>query len=209
MDAGYRDIHLANPCAIKQYEGLKYTDDRHDAFWLAHLLALDILPEGYIYPKEDRPVRDLLRKRSFLVRQRTMHIHSLRTMIERSTSRRFSSREIYKLEASDLKEIFDDKHLILSARASVASICFLTHHIERIQKAVKKRVKIRESFKYLRTVPGIGEVLALTIMLEVWAISVDSQRWAISPLMPGAYPRRGYRMERARAKGSARTAIGT
>ena len=167
MDAGYRDIHLANPCAIKQYEGLKYTDDRHDAFWLAHLLALDILPEGYIYPKKDRAVRDLLRKRSFLVRQRTMHIHSLRTMIERSTSRRFSSREIYKLEASDLKGIFDDKHLILSARSSVAAIGFLTHHIERIQKAVKKRVKIRESFKYLRTVPGIREVLALTIMLEV------------------------------------------
>ena len=44
MDEGYGDIHLANPCAIKQYEGLKYTDDRHDAFWLAHLLVLGILP---------------------------------------------------------------------------------------------------------------------------------------------------------------------
>ncbi|MCD6264952.1 MAG: hypothetical protein J7K02_03170, partial [Deltaproteobacteria bacterium] len=67
MDAGYGCIHLANPSAIKQYEGLKHGDDRSDAFWLAHVLSLGILPEGYIYPKEDRPVRDLLRKRSFLV----------------------------------------------------------------------------------------------------------------------------------------------
>ena len=50
MDNGYR-VHLATPSANKQYEGLKHTDDRHDAFWLAHLLALGILAEGYIYPK--------------------------------------------------------------------------------------------------------------------------------------------------------------
>ena len=85
MDAGYSCVHLANPSAIKQYEGLKHTDDRHAAFWLAHVLSLGILPEGYIYPKEDRPVRDLLRKRLFLVRQRTSHILSLQSMIERQT----------------------------------------------------------------------------------------------------------------------------
>ena len=51
MEAGYR-VHLANPSAIKQYEGLKYTDDTWDSFWLAHLLRLGILPEGHIYPKE-------------------------------------------------------------------------------------------------------------------------------------------------------------
>ena len=53
--------------AFHRAQGLKYSDDRHDAFWLAHMLVLGILPEGYIYPKKDRPVRDLLRKRSFLV----------------------------------------------------------------------------------------------------------------------------------------------
>ena len=167
MDAGYGDIHLANPCAIKQYEGLKYTDDRHDAFWLAHLLALGILSEGYIYPKEDRPVRDLLRKRSFLVRQRTRHIHSVRSMIERHTSKRLSSSEIKKLEVPDLEIFFQNEHLILSAGANVAAIAFLTHHITRIQKAVRKKAKLREPFELLRSVPGIGEILALTIMLEV------------------------------------------
>ncbi|MDY7037434.1 MAG: hypothetical protein SV375_14875, partial [Thermodesulfobacteriota bacterium] len=53
---------LANPAAIKQYEGLKHTDDKWDSFWLAHMKRLEILPEGYIYFKEERPVRDALRR---------------------------------------------------------------------------------------------------------------------------------------------------
>src|SRR5437763_2840572 len=62
MEKGYR-VHLANPAAIQQYNGLKYTDDHSDARWLAHLLRLAVLPEGYIYPKAERAVRDVLRKR--------------------------------------------------------------------------------------------------------------------------------------------------
>jgi hypothetical protein len=53
MDKGYR-LYLANTAAIQQYNGLKYTDDDSDARWLAHLLRLGILPEGYIYPKQER-----------------------------------------------------------------------------------------------------------------------------------------------------------
>lgn len=59
-------MHLANTAAIQQYAGLKYTDDGSDARWLAHLLRLRLLPEGYIYPKEERAVRHLLRKRDNL-----------------------------------------------------------------------------------------------------------------------------------------------
>jgi transposase len=166
MDKGYR-VHLANPSAIKQYEGLKHSDDRHDAFWLAHLLALGILPEGYIYPKEDRPVRDLLRKRSFLVKQRTAHILSLQSMLEREKASRLRGNEIKSLRAEDIARIFREEHLVLSAQANRASIEFLGHHIKRIEKAVRKRVKLCKSFEYLLTVPGIGNILALTIMLEV------------------------------------------
>jgi transposase len=69
MEAGH-PVHITNTWAVKQYEGLKYADDRHHARWLAQILALGILPDGFIYPKEERPVRDLLRRRSFLVKKR-------------------------------------------------------------------------------------------------------------------------------------------
>ena len=77
MEKGYR-LHLANTAAIQQYNGLKYTDDHSDARWLAHLLRLGVLPEGYIYPKQERAVRDLLRKRGQLVHQRTANLLSIR-----------------------------------------------------------------------------------------------------------------------------------
>ena len=57
MDAGYR-VHLANTTAIKKYEGLKYSGDFADAAYLAQLLRLGLLPEGYIYPREERAGRD-------------------------------------------------------------------------------------------------------------------------------------------------------
>lgn len=93
MDAGYA-LHLVNTSAVKQYEGLKYVDDRHDARWLARLLALGILPEGYIYPKQDRPLRDLLRRRAFLMRKRTSHVIAMRAIYERETGRRITSNEL-------------------------------------------------------------------------------------------------------------------
>lgn len=176
MDAGYGCVHLANPSAIKQYEGLKHGDDRHDAFWLAHLLSLGILPEGYIYPKEDRPVRDLLRKRSFLVKHRTAHILSLQSMIERQTSKKISSVDIKrKFTSDDIEQLFQEEHLMKYAKVSLSSIEFLTHHIRSIEKMVRKKIKIRKPFEYLHTVPGIGDILALTIMLEVGEISRFAQ----------------------------------
>ena len=59
QEAGFI-VHLANTTAIKVYEGLKHTNDKTDAFWLAHILRLGLLPEGHIYPKEDRGLRELL-----------------------------------------------------------------------------------------------------------------------------------------------------
>lgn len=170
MEAGY-DLHLANPCAIQQYNGLKYTDDQHDAFWLAHLLSLGILPEGYIYPREERPIRDLLRKRSYLVRHRTSQIQSLQSMIERYNGQHVSANEIKKMRLGDVASLFEEDDLQLSAQASVDNIKCLTRHINAIQKRVKDVLKIRKPFQLLMTVPGIGEILTLTIMLEVGDIN--------------------------------------
>jgi len=83
MESGYK-AHLANPAAIQKYTGLKHSDDQHDAFWLAEMLRLGILPEGYIYPKEERPIRDLLRKRGQLVKLRTSLVISLQNTISRN-----------------------------------------------------------------------------------------------------------------------------
>ncbi len=70
VELGY-PVHLANTLAIQQYNGIKYTNDASDARFLAHLLRLDILPKGFIYPQPMRYVRDVLRRRILLVKQST------------------------------------------------------------------------------------------------------------------------------------------
>jgi transposase len=166
MDAGYQQFHLANPAAIKQYEGLKHSDDQHDAFFLAQLLILGILPEGYIYPKEDRPVRDLARKRLFLVRNKTAHVLSLESLIQRCCALKVTSNEMRKLSTKDLQQWLKEKHLILSAQANLDSIQFLTQQILRLEEAIREKIKLSQPFQNLMTVPGIGKILAMTIMLE-------------------------------------------
>lgn len=170
QENGYK-VHLANPSAIKQYEGLKHTDDKWDSFWLAHMKRLNILPEGYIYPKEERPVRDILRRRLLFVKHRTSHILSLQSSITRNLGYKMSTREIKRLEESDADALFDEPFLILAAKNSVAAIRFLTKRIKEIENAVKSRVRIKPEFECLLTMPGIGNILGLTIMLEVGDIN--------------------------------------
>src|SRR5437870_12218530 len=101
LEAEYR-VHLANPAAMQQYSGLKYTDDHSDARWFAHLLRLGVLPEGYIYPKAERAVRDLLRKRAHLVRQHTANVLSVQNIMARNTGTRFRAKRIQELTTQQL-----------------------------------------------------------------------------------------------------------
>ena len=167
MDAGYGCVHLANPSAIKQYEGLKHSDDQHDAFFLAQLLILGILPQGYIYPKENRPVRDLARKRMFLVKHKTAHILSLQSLITRCSGQRISSNQLRTFKRADLKQLLKEKHLIISAQTNLDCIAFIKKQIHGLEKVIKSKINLSQAFNGLLTVPGIGNILAMTIMLEV------------------------------------------
>ncbi len=165
MEKGYK-VHLANPAAMQQYSGLKYTDDKSDAFWLAEMLRLKILPEGYIYPKQERYVRDLLRKRMQLVQHRTALFLSMKSMISNCTTIRLSRSERKDLENEEIRKMFDDPYQVMSAESLNDMIKNFNVKIEEIEKTVLKAVKLRKEFKKLLTVWGIGKILGLTIMLE-------------------------------------------
>jgi transposase len=166
MDLGYA-VHLANPLAIQKYSGLKYADDKHDAFWLAEMLRLGILPEGYIYPKEERPVRDLLRKRRHLVKLRTSLILSLQNILSRNYGVKVAVREVKRLTEDRVSPLLEgNEDLALAGQSSKEMIDQLTRQIGKIEAAIVKRIELKESYRYLLTLPGVGKILALTIMLE-------------------------------------------
>jgi len=165
MEQVYR-VHLANTAAIQQYNGLKYTDDNSDARWLAHLLRLGVLPEGHIYPKAERPVRDLLRKRSQLVRQRTTNLLSIQNLLTRNTGSSMKANQIKGLDVQQVDELLPNADLALAVKANLAVMLSADEQVEVVERTVTQRVKLRPQFSFLKTVPGIGEILALTIMLE-------------------------------------------
>jgi transposase len=174
MAASYR-VHLVNTAAVKQYEGLKYTDDDSDAFWLAHLLRLGILPTGHIYPKESRAVRDLLRKRGQLVRQRTAHILSIENLYARNSGDRLSCNAIKCLTEEQIQQQFADPNVALAIDSNRILMNALDQQIKVLEQALLKQTKLNPRYRKLLTIDGVGEVLALTITLETGDIGRFAQ----------------------------------
>ena len=170
MDAGY-PVHLVNTAAVKQYEGLKYTDDDSDTFWLAHLLRLGILPTGHIYPKESRPVRDLLRKRCQLVQQRTTHILSIQNLWIRNTGVKLSCNSIKQLSYEHIEQRFDDPNLVLAIDSNRLIMLALAEQVKQVEKRVLEQAKLDPHYRYLLSVNGVGKIIVLTIMLETGDIN--------------------------------------
>jgi len=168
--AGYR-MHLANPAAIKRYEGLKRSGDEADAVYLAHLLRLGLLPEGYICPKQQRAVRDLARKRMQLVRSRTQHILAVENIQARESGARMKAEQIKRLDAQSVQTMPLVQEVKLALQANLAVIGTLTQQIDKLERCLHERVRLREEFGLLKSAPGIGETLATTIMLETGAVA--------------------------------------
>jgi len=165
MEAGHR-VHLANPGAMKQYSGLKHGDDDSDAAWLAQMLRLGLLPEGYIYPKAERGVRDLLRQRGRLVQQRTAQILSLQNQVHRSTGLRLSGTTIKRASEEEAASWVGDREVALSLTSNLSVLRCLDQQVTVLERAVLTQVKERPEYVGMQTVPGVGKILALTVVLE-------------------------------------------
>jgi transposase len=165
MEAGYH-VHLANPAQLKDCAAPKFTGDAHDAERLAYLLHRGDLPEGYIYPKEVRPVRDVLRRRLMLVRQRTQTILSLQAMIARTTGGGVSGAKLKKWTLDDILRVFAADADRFIARELLATIHELEKRVKKMDDYVRKYLKDHPDYALILTVPGIGLALSLTILLE-------------------------------------------
>ena len=157
---------LVNPSAVKQYDGIKHTNDQSDAFHLAHLMRLGILPTGYIYPKTERAVRDLLRKRLQMVRHRVTHMLSAQNQLWRTTGLNITSKPIKQADFS-LLNLIDDKHVKMAIKSNLMIIQALSQQIDVLEHTVLQQIKLKPEFLSLLTIDGIGDILGMTIMLEI------------------------------------------
>jgi transposase len=168
---GLRDkeypIDLANPAKIEQYSGMKHVNDKDDAFHLAELQRLGILPKAHVYDPELRPVRDLLRRRTNLVHQRTALLLSFKSLYARTTGQRLDLSDAKKMEPKEAPKLYTHPANQLIAQVQAEHIQALNKSAMRLEKAVLACAREVPLYERLLTLPGIGRILGLTITMEV------------------------------------------
>jgi transposase len=165
-EQGY-PIDLANPAKIQQYNGIKHADDKDDAYYLAELQRLNILPKAHVYDPQLRPVRDLLRRRLGLVHQRTALLLSFKSLYARTTGQQLDLGEAKKMEPKEASKLYRHPANQLIAQVQTEHIQALDKSIQRIEKAVLACAREIPLYEKLLTIPGIGRILGMTITLEV------------------------------------------
>ncbi|MFC5441686.1 IS110 family transposase [Rhodanobacter ginsenosidimutans] len=169
MDHGYV-VHLVNTTAIPQYDGLKHGDDDSDALHLAQLMRLGLLPEGYIYPREQRGTRDLLRRRFSLVRQAVRLMLSIQSSFSRSTGKQLSANKLRQLSPSQLVDLFPELSTRYGVLIQFKLWMTVQDQIKALETWIRNDLARPDLLARLQSVPGIGPILGMTILLESGAI---------------------------------------
>ena len=164
---------LGHALYMRAIHGAKAKNDRIDSRKTAGLLRGGLMPQAYVYPAEMRATRDLMRRRLHFVRQRgqllahiqmTHHQYNLE-----SPGRRIS----YRSNRDGIGEGFEDVSVKKSIAADLALIDHYEAVIGELEASVVRQARGHDanSFQLLRSLPGIGKVLALTILYEIHDIS--------------------------------------
>lgn len=162
---------LGHALEMKAVHGRKSGNDRKDAERIARLLESGMFPVAYVYPTKMRSTRDLMRRRTFLVNQRS----SLLTHIQ-VTNQQYNLPEMGKISRADqregIEERFEDPAVRESVEADMAVIDILDVVVARLERAIIRAAKAHDhhAFALLKSVHGIGDVIGLTILYEIHEI---------------------------------------
>ena len=160
---------LGHALYMKAIHGGKAKNDRIDAHKIAGLLRGGNLPQSYVYPREMRSTRDLLRRRLGLVRQRgrlQAHIQNTHHQYNLPAP---GARISYKIHRSGVAEGFEDDSARKMVEANFAIIGHLDTTIREIEAYLVRKAKVHnpQAFHRLRTIPGVGPIIALTLLYEI------------------------------------------
>jgi transposase len=164
---------LGHALAMKAIHGGKAKNDRIDSHKIAVLLRGGMLPQAYVYPAAMRSTRDLIRRRLHLVRKRGQllaHIQNTRAQYNLPI---FGRKLAYRANREGVVEHFPDPSVQKSIAVDVALIDQYDALVTDLDLTIVREAKRHnaDAFHRLRSVPGIGKVLALTILYEIHDIT--------------------------------------
>jgi transposase len=170
QDTGY-EVHLAHTLGLFRITRAKVKTDRRDAYRLAKILHDGEAPLAYIYPKETRPIRDLVRQRTRLVAARAHAYSSLRLRLYQHGFVRHSRDAAKAWDAQDMDALLKEPAARFLAGQDLERIAFLSEQVAAIEKRIQKAASGQEGYTRLMKIPGLGKALSAIVLYETGDVS--------------------------------------
>ena len=154
---------------MKAIHGGKAKNDRIDALKIATLLRGGMLPQAYVYPPKMRSTRDLLRRRLKLVRQRGELLAHIQNTHHQNNLPTPQVRLNYRCNREGIAENFADPSVFESVSADLELASHYDLLIKNLELSLTRKVKVHDpdNFFRLRSIPGVGKILAMTMLYEI------------------------------------------
>ncbi len=177
------ELKVAHPEMLKAITAAKRKNDRADAEKLADLLRVNLLPECIMMPENLRELRRILRYRNMVVRTAiTMKNKMSGLLMEVGATydkRRLHGKRYFKSLLERVEDVPDSVKELLSL--SRGGLDLFEGMQKKLIKALRGNALIRERVERLMSIAGVGEILALTWVLEIGEVErFGNSRQAVS-----------------------------
>lgn len=160
---------LGHALYMKAIHGGKAKNDKIDAHKIAVLLRGGMLPEAYVYPAEMRATRDLLRRRMSFMRQRAALLTHVQNTNSQYNLPEIGKKIAYKANREGVAERFPDPAVQKSIEVDLALLGSYDHLLTELELSIVHAAQAHNAqiFYRLRSIPGVGKILALVLLYEI------------------------------------------
>jgi transposase len=164
---------LGHALYMKAIHGGKTKNDKIDSQKIAVLLRGGMLPQAYVSPAAMRATRDLLRRRTHLMRKRAELLAHIQNTHSQYNLPEIGKKIAYKANRDGVAERFPDPAVQKSIEVDLALIGHYDQLLRDVELSILKTAKQHnaQTLYLLRTIPGIGEILSLVLLYEIHAIT--------------------------------------
>jgi transposase len=160
---------LGHALYMKAIHGGKAKNDKIDAHKIAVLLRGGMIPMAYVYPSKMRATRDLLRRRTHLVRKRAELLAHVQNTNYQYNLPDIGKKIAYKANREGVAERFPDEAVQKNIELDLKLLDFYDSLLLRLEHELSLIAKVHDADSYfrIRSIPGIGRILGLVILYEI------------------------------------------
>ena len=165
---------LGHALYMRAIHGGKSKNDKIDSLKIASLLRGKLIPTAYAYPSHMRSTRDLMRRRNYFMRKRAeLFTHTQNTASQYNLQEPLGRISNRPKNRENVISRFDDPAVQLSMTANLEIIKAYDRVISDLERKIISCAQSHDpaSYALLKTIPGVGRIIALNLLYEIEDIS--------------------------------------